>query len=254
MDTMRQFLVTAVFGTIVPAAVTAQAGPDGRPLVPEVRSHGTATVTVNADLALVTIQYSANARTPAAAGKQAAQRANAIRAAIVAVGIPKDSMPTAGRGGWWGWGGARSQIEVRNAMRDTGYVTRDAFTVRVRDLRLVGRVIDTALVEGAQTISNVEFRATDTQRDALEALRKATVEARARAQAVAEAAGMRLGRVLDLTTDGGGDEAVAQQGPMLAEAMYTKAAVMDAPTTVVAPELKVTMSVAARWELVPRER
>jgi hypothetical protein len=41
---------------------------------------------------------------------------------------------------------------------------------------------------------------------------------------------------------------------MLAEAMYTKAAVMDAPTTVVAPELKVTISVAARWELVPRER
>ena len=67
MDTMRQFLVTAVFGTIVPAAVTAQAGPDGRQLIPEVRSHGTATVTVNADLALVTIQYSANARTPAAA-------------------------------------------------------------------------------------------------------------------------------------------------------------------------------------------
>lgn len=248
MDTIRQLIAAAALGTLVPLVAPAQ----GATAIPEVRSHGTATVTVNADLALVTIQYSANARTPAAAGKMAALRANAIRAAIIAVGIPKDSMPTTGRGGWWG--GARSQIEIRNAMRDTVYVTRDAFTVRVRDLKLVGRVIDTALVEGAQTISNVEFHATDTQRDALEALRKATVEARARAQAVAEAAGMRLGRVLDLTTDGGMGEAVAAQGPMLAEAMYTKAAAMDAPTTVVAPELKVTMSVSARWELVPRER
>jgi uncharacterized protein YggE len=248
MNTIRQLIVAAALGSIVPPAALAQ----GAGVIPEVRSHGTATVTVNADLALVTIQHAANARTPAAAGKLAALRANAIRAAIIAVGIPKDSMPTTGRGGWWG--GARSQVEVRNNMRDTVYVTRDAFTVRVRDLKIVGRVIDTALVEGAQTISNVEFRATDTQRDALEALRKATVEARARAQAVAEAAGMLLGRVLDITTEGGMPEAVAAQGPMLAEAMYMKAAVMDAPTTVVAPELKVTMSVSARWELVPRER
>jgi len=226
----------AAFTASTPRSASAQA-------TSEVRASGTATVAVDADLAIVTIQYSAGGRTPAIAGRAAAMRANAIRAAIVALGIPRDSLPTTGRWGRWG---NRSEIQVRNEMRDTTYVTSDAFAVRVHDLALIGRVIDTALAVGAQTISNVEFRATNTDAATLEAIRKATLMARRHAEAVAEASGLRLGRAIDFGVDG--SPMVFSASMAMSEGAALRMA--DAGTTVVTPELKVTMSVSGRWELV----
>jgi uncharacterized protein YggE len=208
----------------------------------EVRANGTATIPVDADLAIVTIQYSAGGRTPAIAGRAAATRANAIRAAIIALGIPADSLPTTGR--WGRWGG-RSEIQIRNDMKDTSYVTNDVFAVRIHNLTLIGRVIDTALAVGAQTISNVEFQATNTTAATIAAIKKATQTARSHAEAVAEAAGLKLGRAIDLGVDG---SQVMMASSMNDGAMFLRKA--ETSTTVVAPELKVTMSVTGRWELV----
>lgn len=232
---------------MTPALAHAQAVPAGN-----VSASGTAAITVDPDLALVTIQYSASGRTPALAGRAAARRANAIRAAIVALGIPSDSLPTTGSNGWW-WGswGNRSNIQVRNDMKDTSYVTNDAFLVRVHDLTLVGRVIDTALTEGAQTISNVEFQATNTRDARLDAIKQATTEARAQAEAVAEASGLTLGRVLNISVNA--PPMVLSMAKSMNEGMaYARMA--DAATTVVAPELKVQVSVSGNWEMVAGRR
>jgi uncharacterized protein YggE len=210
----------------------------------EVRASGVATVGIEPDLAIITVQYSANGRTPAAAGKSAAARADAIRRAIVAVGIPYDSIPTKSRYSWW-WGGNRSQMEFRNNMRDTIYVTNDAFSVRVRDFKLLGRVIDTALAEGAQTISNVSFQATNDSPARIRAIKEATAQARANAGAIAEASGLRMGRVLEISTDASpymmAQDEMSQVGFAQAKAIATQ---------VVAPELKVTVTVSGRWEML----
>ena len=232
----RSILAVAILAAAVPFGASAQA-------TSEVRANGSATIPVEADLAIVTIQYSAGGKTPAIAGRLAATKANAIRAAIIALGIPGDSLPTSGRFGRWGAG--RSEIQVRNDMKDTTYVTNDVFSVRIHNLALVGRVIDTALAVGAQTISNVEFQATNTTAATVAAIKKATVTARTHAEAVAEAAGLKLGRAIDLGVDGA---QVLMASSMNDGAMFMKRA--DAATTVVAPELKVTMSVSGRWELV----
>lgn len=235
--------------TLVPAtrnadvAAQAAAVPAGH-----VRASGMASIPVEPDLALVTIQYSAAGRTPAIAGRAAARRANAIRAAIIALGIPADSIPASSMGGYWGSWGNRSNIQTRNDMKDTSYVTNDAFLVRVHDLRLVGRVIDTALTEGAQTISNVEFQATRTEEAQLEAIRRATVQARARAGAVAEASGLTLGRVIDISVDA--PPMVLSMAKSMNEGMAFARA--DVGTTVVAPELKVSVTVGGSWEMLAR--
>lgn len=210
----------------------------------EVRASGFASVTVDPDLAIITVQFSANGRTPALAGRAAAARAAAIRRAIEAVGIPRDSMPTKGRFGWWSWGN-RSEMQFRNNMRDTIYVTNDMFSVRVRDFTKLGLVIDTALAEGAQTISNVEFLATDRSAATLDAIKQATAEARAHANAIAEASGLRLGRVLDISTDA---SPYAYQQREAADMVSSLRAAV--PTQVVAPELRVTMTVNGRWEML----
>ena len=216
-----------------------------------VRASGTASITVDPDLALVTIQYSAGGRTPAIAGRAAARQANAIRAAIIALGIPADSIPTSAMNNYrWGNWGNRSSIQVRNDMRDTSYVTNDAFVVRIRDLTLVGRVVDTALVEGAQTISNVEFQATNTEAKELEAIRQATLQARARAGAVAQASGLTLGNATELNVNT--PPSVLSMATSMSEGLaYARA---DAGTTVVAPELKVSVTVSGIWELLLERR
>ncbi|MCC7196074.1 MAG: SIMPL domain-containing protein [Gemmatimonadaceae bacterium] len=242
---LPRLLVSGAIGILVPLAGFAQQGAGAS----TVNASGAASISVEPDLALITIQYSAAGRTPAIAGRAAAERANAIRAAIIALGVPPDSLPTTGAGGWR-WTN-RSGIQVRNDMRDTSYVTNDAFTVRLRNLALVGRVIDTALVRGAQTISNVEFQATNTREVELEAIRRATLDARARAAAVAAASGLALGRVVEvnvITMPG----AIAMPAAMSEGLSLARAA--DAGTTIVAPELKVQVNVNGKWEMVARRR
>ncbi len=234
-------LIATAVALATPGEVQAQlaAQPTG-----EVRASGNATVSVAPDLAIVTIQFSASGKTPALAGRAAATRAAAIRRAIEALGVPRDSMPTKGRAGWW-WAN-RSEMQFRKEMRDTIYVTNDQFSVRLHDFELIGRVIDTALAEGAQTISNVEFQATNTSVATILAIKQATAQARAYAAAIAEASGLTLGRAIDLSTD-------AQPMMFAREALSMDMAMAkqaDA-TQVVAPELKVTMTVNGRWEMTP---
>jgi uncharacterized protein YggE len=153
-------------------------------------------------------------------------------------------MPTKGRAGWW-WAN-RSEMQFRKEMRDTIYVTNDQFSVRVHDFDLIGRVIDTALAEGAQTISNVEFQATNTSEATIAAIKQATAQARSYATAMAEASGLRLGRSIELSTD-------AQPMMFAREALSMDMASSKRAeaTQIVAPELKVTMTVHGRWETVP---
>lgn len=246
MRTYSLFLRSLVGLTILASTALAQGAAQAAAQPPgEVRASGVATISIEPDLAVVTIQYSASGKTPAAAGKAAAERADIIRRAIEAIGIPRDSMPTRGRVGYWG--GGRSQMEFRREMRDTVYVTNDAFSVRIRNFDLIGRVIDTALAKGAQTISNVDFQATNDSAARLRAIREATIQAKANAAAIAEASGLTVGRPLELSTE--------VQPYMVArqEAAFDMAMAKSAVgTQVVAPELKITMTVHGRWELQQR--
>lgn len=239
----RSLLILLALGVGPSYRLVAQEQPPPPASRSEVQTSGSWTLTVPADLATISIEFTARARTPRAAGRAAAQRANAIRQALLSLGIPQDSMPTGGRWGWWG---ARSQMLVDPSGRDTTFTTSDVLTVRIRDLALIGRAIDTALVQGAQTISNIQFAATDTRAARLEALREATRQARASAEAIAEASGGHLGRVIELTTERRGYEGYS--GFRLEE-IVTSAS--SGATTVVTPQLHLSVTVYGRWILEP---
>lgn len=222
---------------------------------PEIYTSGTARVPIAPDLATIGMMFTARGKSPLEAGRAASQRANAILDALVAIGIPRDSMPTGGRWGSWGsW----SQMDVKPYGRDTTYITTNNFTVRIRDLELIGRVIDTALAEGAQMVANAEFLATDTRKATLDAIKEATIAARENAETIAAAAGGKLGRLVELNTE------TAQQsiyrdpynGMSMAMGMGMGEmrrrdmgmAVSGGGTSVVAPQLGVTVTVYGRWE------
>ena len=85
---------------------------------------------------------------------------------------------------------------VRKALTDNGIASEDINTgyvaVQLKDMTLVGKVIDLAFGAGANTLNGVSFSASDTDAARKEALKAAVEQARSKAEALAEAAGLKI--------------------------------------------------------------
>jgi uncharacterized protein YggE len=139
-------------------------------------------------------------------------------------------------------------------VRDTTYRAHDAIEVRIRDLSTVGAVLDTATRRGITDISGVQFSATDVTTTQEEALREATVRARRKAEAIAAASGLQLGRVLSLSTQSDYAERYRFDDFAGVGVNGAAAAVGErSPTVVVRPSVPVSVTVYGRWELVPKQ-
>jgi len=201
---------------------------------PEIQTSGTASTTVAPNLVTLTVEFSVKRRTPGEAGRANAQRAVAIRRALVALGIPSDSIVTAGY---------RSEMWLAPFERDTGFVATNTVVARIRDLRLIGPAIDTSLAEGATRVANVRYGASNADEPYLEALKEATRQVRRRAEAMAKAAGGHLGRLIQLTTQSRG----YSEGFFQLDGVVTTG---STGTPIQAPTLEVTATVHGRWEFV----
>ncbi len=85
--------------------------------------------------------------------------------------------------------------------RIVGYTVRNSLAVTVRDLEALGAIIDKAVTLGVNEGGNIRFANADPS-VALEVARKLAVrDAMAKAATIAEAAGVRLGRILSLSED-----------------------------------------------------
>jgi uncharacterized protein YggE len=161
----------------------------------------------------------------------------AVQQKIVAAGIPKDAIRTLAYD---------LQLEsdwVNGRQVPRGYVARNSIEVRLDDMMRVGEVIDLAVSGGATAVHNVRFDLK--QRDMLEreALKRATADARARAEAAASGAGRTIDRVIRIEEPTGGRP--MPPTPMM---MMREAAVAAAPPTPVAPgelEIRATVTLTA---------
>jgi len=77
-----------------------------------------------------------------------------------------------------------------------GYSANNTVEVTVNDLSIVGKVIDAATSGGANEIQRLQFSLKDEGPARGRALRQAALEARANAEAMAAALGLKLGKVI----------------------------------------------------------
>jgi uncharacterized protein YggE len=84
--------------------------------------------------------------------------------------------------------------------RLTGYRASQSLGVRLRQLDQLGPLIDAAVEAGATGVNDVSLGLADAASAEAEALALAVSDARARAAQLAEAAGVRLGALLALST------------------------------------------------------
>lgn len=126
-----------------------------------------------------------------------------------------------------------------------GYTVRNMLTVRVRDLKLIGSVLNEAVTLGANSISGPRFTVDDASALEAEARRKAMAAAIAKAGDYAGAAGISLGPIRQISEQGG-----FQPRP---EAMMMSRNQADtaAAVPVEAGEISYSATVSVEWALQP---
>ena len=126
-----------------------------------------------------------------------------------------------------------------------GFHAANVVRVRVRDLKLLGPLLGRLLDKGANTLEGVDYSISDPD-PVLDQLRtEATRDARRKAQIFADAAGVKLGHILNIVPEGG-----AQPPPFPAPARMKLASAMEpAPMPLQPGTESLQAQVRITWEL-----
>jgi uncharacterized protein YggE len=217
----------------VPAAMTLPS--DGTLL--DVAAEGK--VTRTPDIATIRAGVVSQSPTAAAALADNAQRMTRVVAALRRAGVADRDLQT-------------SQIQLQPQYRYaenqppaiTGYQAINTVSVRFRDVKKSGAILDALVAQGANQIEgpNLSVDAADAALD--EARTDAIRRARARAELYARAAGLRVDRILSISENGSGTP------PTPMPVMMMRAAKESADSTSVAPgEQDMTVDVSVRFLL-----
>jgi uncharacterized protein YggE len=134
--------------------------------------------------------------------------------------------------------------QVTQEPRIVGYQANNMVTIRSRDIKGFGKVLDALVASGANQISGPSFQITDPSAANDEARVAAMKNARARADLYARAAGLRVVRIVSISEGGG------YSPPVPVYTMAMKAA-DAAPTPISAGEVEAGASVTVQFELAP---
>jgi uncharacterized protein len=123
-----------------------------------------------------------------------------------------------------------------------GYDVNNTVTVLVRKLDMLGGLLDQVVSAGSNQINGINFTVDNADKILDSARTQAVADARRKAEIYAQAAGVKLGRVISIS------EGAAYQPPPV---MYTraKADMAGAPAPIAQGEQTLSMDVALVWEL-----
>ena len=130
----------------------------------------------------------------------------------------------------------------RKQPRITGYEARNTVTAKSEDLDQVGPMIDALISAGANNVNGVNFGLKDSKAAKSDARREAVIDARRKAEEMASAAGVRLGRILDMS------ESSHQSSPRpMMRAMAMESA--DASTPIAGGEQALSVTVTITYAI-----
>ena len=209
----RSLLLAGAVATMCALTVALAVGATARPQVlfaspaagsvatstfdPGVITNGDAIVSKTPDIAFVSAGIDSMQPTATAAQRDLADKAAKLIARVKALGVAdKDLNPT-------GYSVSPNYVEPYPTLK--GYRASEELQLKWHDVNTVGKVLDALVQEGGATQVGVGFGLADPKAAQAEARSLAIGDARSRAQAMASAAGVKLGSVLrvsDLSSTG----------------------------------------------------
>jgi len=191
---MRWFLAGVLVIALLAVPVRAQAPEGGRN---QIITNGTGRVEVAPTQAIVTVGVQVQRNTAAEASAEVSRVADQILA-LQQLGIRRQDIRTSG-----------VQLQpVFTSPRDgsapqiAGYRALYTLTLTLTDLRQVGPAIDESTKAGANLVQGVSFGLRDDSAPRREALGAAVREARAKADAIAQAAGLQIRGIERIVEEG----------------------------------------------------
>jgi uncharacterized protein len=199
-----------------------------------------AEVTRAPDLATVSAGVQTDGKTAEAALAENARRMNGVMRALRAAGIAERDIQTSNISL-----NPQYQYVQDQPPRLIGYQAANTVTVRVRNIANLGRTLDSLVTEGGNQIQGISFSLDKPDAAMDEARAEAMRKARARADLYAQAAGLKVARIVSIQEGG----AVPPPMPMPMAAMRLAADAGAAPTPVAAGEVGVSATVTVVFEL-----
>ncbi len=157
---------------------------------------GVGRITLTPDLATLSVGIQSQAPTAVAAQSQASATMTKIIAAVKKAGVAEKDMTSQ-------WVSLQPQYAYSSGgttpPRVTGYQANQNLSVKVRDIKTSGAVIDAAVSAGATQVGGISFSVSDPTAATAQARDAAMADAKKRATALAQAAGVSLGSVIFIT-------------------------------------------------------
>ncbi|MFP5235556.1 MAG: SIMPL domain-containing protein [Acidobacteriota bacterium] len=234
---VRAFLIPAVLLAVLP--LTAQKSSDcaGRR---SISVTGSATISVDADLAIVHVGYKFYAPDANTAYANATQASNAIVTALTGLGIPKTDIESSEQSLQHTPLFELQQDPANRAQRE--FTITQSWTVDVAPEQ-AGKTLNAAIRAGANDSGTIEWRVRDTAPLEAEAAAKAIQNAHAIAQKMAASSGVRLGNLL--TASEGQSTPIFPRPMMMAMAKTAEQPAM----AINARKVQVSMTVSAVYEI-----
>ena len=179
-------------------AFPAMAGAADLPTPPRIIVSGEGEATIAPDLAILTLSVMREAKTAREALDANNDAMAAVIAAMKAAGIADRDLQTAGiqinpRYNYTNKPDGSQEAEL------VAYQVTNTLSVRVRDVDKTGDILDKAVSLGVNQGGGISFTNDDPGATVTEARKKAVADAMAKAKTLAEAAGVSIGRVLEIT-------------------------------------------------------
>jgi uncharacterized protein len=181
-----------------------------------IRAVGSASVSIKPDQAQIQLAVVTTAATAQDASNQNANQVTAVLAALGTVLGPNANIKTLSYSLTPNYNNPQNAPPVL-----TGYTASNTVMVTLTDLSLIGKVIDTGIQAGANRVQGLQFGLQDDQPSRAQALKLATAQAKAHADAMASGLGLHTGAAISI-----------QEGSAVSVTPVVRAAAAQATTPV----------------------
>ena len=165
-------------------------------LAGEIVVQGQGSVEQAPDMATITLGSQFAAKQADDALDQVSEATATVLATLTELGVEAKDVQTSGLYLNPVWDDSYNRHGGRNIR---GYSAGNTVHIRVRDLDKLGGLLDQVVEDGANTFNGLSFGLQDSTDAKNEARRRAVADARAKAELYAEAAGVSLGKIIELT-------------------------------------------------------
>jgi uncharacterized protein YggE len=197
------FALLALAASAVPLAASAQTNVTIAETAPVVTLNITESIEAAPDIATVGTGVQTRASTASQATKDNAAKMDSLIAALSKAGIAKKDIQTSGIN-------LSAQYDYSDrpgepaGPRFIGYEASNLVTVKLRDIRKVGGLLDTLVTAGATNINGPSFAIDDPAPLLVQARGQALKSAKAQADFYAQAAGFRSARLISIAENNSG--------------------------------------------------